>query len=145
MEFLTELLGPAGPLIATGGLGILLVLLTLPILLKRRADPLDRLKQQTQPAKTKGVGGERLRAETKKDKLEKYSSFLEPKDAAEYSAVQLKLLRAGYRSKTAVRTFHFLQFALGAGGPCSQRTPGDLRLVPQAPARGGDRRQYPSL
>ena len=47
------------------------------------------------------------------DKLAKYSSFLEPQDEQQYSDTKLKLLQAGYRSKDAVRTYHFLQFALG--------------------------------
>ncbi len=49
------------------------------------------------------------------DKLERYASFLEPQDQEEYSAMQLKLLQAGYPGKNAVRTFHFAQFALGIG------------------------------
>ncbi len=55
-----------------------------------------------------------LRASSKKDKLEKYSNFLEPQDAEQFSAIKLKLLQAGYRSKNAVRTFYFIQFALGS-------------------------------
>ncbi len=117
LDMLTERFGPFGPLLVVGALGLLLVLLTLPMLLKKREDPLDRLKRQNQQQKKSDKGGEaRLRAETKKDKLEKYSDFLEPKNAEEYSAIKLKLLQAGYRGKTAVRTYHFLQFALGGLG-----------------------------
>ncbi|MDF0599801.1 type II secretion system F family protein [Psychromarinibacter sp. C21-152] len=115
MDMLTELMGPFGPLIAVGGLGLLLVLLTLPMLLKKQKDPLDRLKEQARAPKP-GAPEARLRAETKKDKLEKYSDFLEPKDAEEFSAVKLKLLQAGYRGRNAVRMYHFAQFALGGGG-----------------------------
>ena len=49
----------------------------------------------------------------KVNKLDKYSSFLEPQNEKAYSETRLKLLQAGYRSKDAVRTFHFLQFILG--------------------------------
>jgi tight adherence protein C len=38
---------------------------------------------------------------------------LEPKDEEEYSAIQLTLIQAGYRTKSAVRTYHFAQFVLG--------------------------------
>ncbi len=113
--FLTGQLGPFGPLLAVGLLGMFLALGTVPFLLNRKEDPLDKLKR----AKADGLKGktpeERLRADTKADKLEKYSNFLEPKDEDEYSAVKLKLLQAGYRGKTAVRTYHFAQFALGGG------------------------------
>ena len=113
---IVELLGPLGPLMLVGALGLLLVLITLPFLLKRKADPLDKLRQQKErkPDK-KGEKVQKLRNSTKNDKLEKYSEFLEPKNEEEYTAIRLKLLQAGYRSKTAVRTYHFLQFTLGLG------------------------------
>ncbi len=112
---LTDNLGPFGPLLAVGVLGMFLILLTLPILLKKNEDPLDKLRK-SRTAAAKSAKGQSLRFESSKtDKLEKYSNFLEPKDEEEYSAVRLKLLQAGYRGKTAVRTYHFLQFALGVG------------------------------
>jgi tight adherence protein C len=114
--FLIERFGEFGPLLVVGILGLFLILLTLPILLRKEEDPLDKLKQtNTSPKKTKD-GKQALRqGGTKKDKLEKYSGFLEPQDEETYSATKLKLLQAGYRGKTAVRTFHFLQFVLGIG------------------------------
>ena len=115
-NLITEYLGPFGPLLIIGLLGVFLVLLTLPILLKKEVDPLDRLKGSSR-ADNAGEGkGEKLRAANTRDKLEKYSNFLEPQNAEEYSAVKLKLLQAGYRSKNAVRIYHFLQFALGIFG-----------------------------
>ncbi|QMU57874.1 MAG: type II secretion system F family protein [Boseongicola sp.] len=116
--FLIENFGDLGPLLIVGVLGMFLVLLTLPILLKRRSDPLDKLREAARASAAQDSGDvkgkKRLRrAGGKGDKLEKYSNFLEPQNEEEYSAVQLKLLQAGYRSKDAVRTYHFLQFALG--------------------------------
>ncbi|MCR8723648.1 type II secretion system F family protein [Frigidibacter sp. ROC022] len=111
---LTDTLGPFGPLVLAGVAGFFLILLTLPVLLKKQKDPLERLREQRIPsAKAKGGKEKSLRAETKKDKLEKYATFLEPQDEAQYSAIKLKLVQAGYRSKNAVRHYHFAQFALG--------------------------------
>lgn len=112
-----ETLGPFGPLMVVGLLGVFLVLITLPILLKREADPLDRLKgaSGTGTGPNKKEKTDKLRSGGK-DKLEKYSNFLEPQNAAEYSAVRLKLMQAGYRSKNSVRLYHFLQFSLGILG-----------------------------
>jgi tight adherence protein C len=91
-----------------------MILLTIPVLMKKRADPLDKLKaNRTSGAASPSQG---LRRAGNTDKLEKYSSFLEPQDAEEYSAVSLKLLQAGYRTKNAVRMYHFAQFALGLSG-----------------------------
>ena len=112
---ITDMLGPFGPLMIVGLLGVFLILMTLPILLKREVDPLDKLKAGNLAAEKKKKG-EQLRAPSGRDKLEKYSNFLEPQNAEEYSAAKLKLLQAGYRSKNAVRIFHFLQFALGIFG-----------------------------
>ncbi len=115
MTFLTDNFGELGPLLAVGILGLFLILLTLPILLKKEVDPLDKLREQTRAAAPADGKKQRLRTGGSKDKLERYSSFLEPQSEEEYSAVRLKLLQAGYRGKNAVRTFHFMQFVLGIG------------------------------
>lgn len=113
----TDALGPNGVLMIVGLLGVFLILLTLPVLLKREKDPLDKLRANGGGQKPKKAEkGEKLRSASSKDKLEKYSNFLEPQNADEFSAVQLKLLQAGYRGKNSVRIFHFLQFALGLFG-----------------------------
>ena len=115
--YLIEMLGPLGPLIAVGFLGLVLILITLPVILKKQVDPMDRLKDE---AKRTGGGrsvvdkdGPKLRQSRGTDKLDKYASFLEPQDAEELAGMKLKLLQAGYKSKSSVRTFHFLQFTLG--------------------------------
>lgn len=113
---ITDLLGPFGPLMVVGLLGVFLVLVTLPILLKREVDPLDKLKASARQDENPANKSEKLRTASNRDKLEKYSNFLEPQNEAEYSAVKLKLMQAGYRSKNSVRIFHFLQFALGILG-----------------------------
>lgn len=122
LEFFTaifgEQLGPFGPVIIMGVLGVVLMLFAAPALLKKRNDPLDRLHAQVRgDAKAAKADGKstKLRQTQKKDKLEKYAGFLEPQDEEEYSAVQLKLIQAGYRGKNAVRMYHFTQFALGLG------------------------------
>ncbi len=113
---IVETLGQSGPALLVGALGFLMILLTLPIFLKREKDPLDKLKNSARGLGNDISKSDQLRSGSSRDKLEKYSDFLEPKDAEEYSAVKLKLLQAGYRGKNAVRTFHFLQFAFGMFG-----------------------------
>ncbi|KKL96478.1 hypothetical protein LCGC14_1844090 [marine sediment metagenome] len=46
IAMLTDMLGPLGPMIALGGLGLLLVLATLPFLLTKKPDPLDKLRRE---------------------------------------------------------------------------------------------------
>ena len=114
---LVNAMGPLGPLIAVGGLGLFLVLLTLPIMMKRPTDPMEKLQRSIKlEAQAKKVNkGPELRSGGKTDKLQKFSAFLEPQDAGEMGAAKLEMLRAGYRAKNAVRTYHAAQFALGIG------------------------------
>ncbi|PHQ99311.1 MAG: pilus assembly protein TadC [Marinosulfonomonas sp.] len=112
---LTDNFGEFGPLLAVGILGMFLMLLTIPILMNKKEDPLDRMRK-TNAARNAAMGAEtKLRQSQGTDKLDKYANFLEPQDEEEYSAIRLKLLQAGYPSKTAVRTYHFMQFILGIG------------------------------
>jgi tight adherence protein C len=115
--FLIEQFGPLGPLYVFGIIGILLVLSVLPLVLTRKSDPMDRLNNKVQKkAKSKTTSDQpKLRFEEKGPKLDKFATFLEPQDQSAYSAAQLKLVQAGYRSRAAVRTFHFMQFALAIG------------------------------
>jgi tight adherence protein C len=111
--YLVDALGPLGPLIAVGALGLLLVAVTLPAMLNRRPDPLDKLREAARARSPAADPTQALRVNNKHDKLQKFATFLEPKDDKEMSSARLKMLRAGYRSKNAVRMFHFSQFALG--------------------------------
>jgi tight adherence protein C len=115
---LGDQLGPFGPVILVGILGLMLVLFMLPLLLRKRNDPLDRLKAERRGVSVPGKSKDKtlgLRQGGKNDKLQKYSNFLEPQDVEEFSAVRLKLVQAGYRSPNAVRMYHFSQFVLGIG------------------------------
>lgn len=108
-------LGPFGPLIAIGGLGIILILITLAMMLNRRQDPLDKLRQSVKEVKSKKTAKTRLRTTSRNEKLERYAHFLEPKNEKQLSQIRLTLMQAGYRHRDAVRYFHFAQFALGIG------------------------------
>ncbi len=105
-----------GPVILAGALGLLLILGTLPFMLTQRKDPLDKLKESARADKNRGDNAKSLRPSRGNEKLEKYSGFLEPQTEEEYSDIRLKLMQAGYRTKEAVRFFHFAQFALGLLG-----------------------------
>ncbi|KAB7613469.1 type II secretion system F family protein [Amylibacter sp. SFDW26] len=115
MNTLTNLLGPSGPVIALGVFGIFLVTLTLPFILVKPKDPFDRIKNtpnnfEKRPAKASTSLN--LRQNKNGPNLDKFASFLEPQDQEALSKSRLNLMRAGYRSRDAVRTFHFAQFAL---------------------------------
>ena len=112
MSFLTEKLGPLGPLLAVGMLGFLLILIALPTVMKRQRDRFRELKD-VQPADITGIKKKLRRTENKVDKLERFAQFLEPQKMEELSAAKLNMLRAGYPSKNAVRMFHAMQFLFG--------------------------------
>lgn len=118
-EFLTSRFGPLGPLYAVGFLGLLLILSVLPILMKKQDDPLARFRDQVKPqaeksaAKARAATKQTLRQGRGSDKLDKFANFLEPKTEEEMTTARLKMTRAGYRGRNAVRTFHAIQFSLG--------------------------------
>lgn len=110
--FLTDRFGPLGPLMAVALFGLLLILVALPTVMKRRRDRFRELRG-TQP--DSGAPDKRRalrRTDGRLDKLERFAQFLEPQKKEELGAARLKLLRAGYPSKNAVRMFHALQFLL---------------------------------
>jgi tight adherence protein C len=117
MDFINDLLtrhfGAMGPFLLIGGLGLALILATIPMMLNQRKDPLEKLRESTGSGRNNATTGKTLRSAKGNDKLEKYSNFLEPQNEEEYSAVRKKLMQAGYRSKDSVRFFHFAQFSLG--------------------------------
>jgi tight adherence protein C len=112
---LVENLGPLGPVILIGVLGLLMMILVLPSMLKKTAEPFSKIKAQRVAGSKSGNQGPDLRRGEKVDKLEKYAGFLEPQDEETMTAARLMMLRAGYKAKNAVRMFHFAQLVLGIG------------------------------
>ncbi|WP_050528352.1 type II secretion system F family protein [Pseudorhodobacter aquimaris] len=115
-QMLVDKLGPLGPLFVVGGLGFVLVLVALPVIMRKPPEPFDKIKRQRDTYKAPKEAGLRMGGNGgASEKLQKYSTFLEPQNAEELSASRLKLLRAGYRAKNSVQLFHFLQLVLGVG------------------------------
>ncbi len=120
-DMLVARFGELGPLFGLAGLGAVFVIITLPVLLKKNDDPLNRLNGETRAPRQKAKADEnanekRLRQTSKStEKLDRYANFLEPQNEEDFSAIRLTLMQAGYRSKQSVRIFHFMQFALGLG------------------------------
>ncbi|OIQ39892.1 MAG: pilus assembly protein TadC [Roseobacter sp. MedPE-SWde] len=113
---LTDQFGAFGPLLVLGLLGLLMVVIAALLLLNQPEDPLKKL-QRAQAPETRGKPQkERLRQNNRNEQLQKFASFLEPQNAEELSAMELKLRQAGYHSKDAVRLFHFAQMSLGLAG-----------------------------
>lgn len=114
---LADRFGPMGPLLAVGLLGLALIVGILPFMLNKKPEPFDKLRllrtEVERGNKTKEKS--KLRPDQRSDKLEKFATFLEPQSAEELSASRMKLLRAGYKGKEAVRMFHFSQMVLGIG------------------------------
>ena len=116
MEMITDILGPLGPIIIAGVLGLVMIVLTVMMMMRQPEDPLNKLKRTARGGTGEGEPREKLRQGGHNEQLDRFASFLEPKDVAELSKKQLELRQAGYQSKDAVRIFHFLQFALGIIG-----------------------------
>lgn len=114
--FLIDALGPMGPVFAMGGVGLFLLVLSLPMVLSTKPDPMAKIKQERLGKRIEAhANTPNLRHGNAHDALEQYAEYLEPQDAEEFSATQEQLIQAGYRAKSAVRTFYFAQFVLGLG------------------------------
>lgn len=111
-----DMLGPLGPIILAGALGLIMVALTVVMMLRQPEDPMEKLKRSANGRPEKGDRREKLRQGGHNQQLDKFASFLEPKDVVEFSKRQLALRQAGYQSKDAVRFFHFAQMVLALGG-----------------------------
>lgn len=118
-DFLTAAFGPMGPFFAIGAMGALLIALSIPALLKRKPDPMDRLNGaagvDTRAAGNGKEAAVRLRYDSGVGRLDKLAPYLEPKDQKELGATRLKLIQAGYRGRSAVSTYHLARFVLGIG------------------------------
>ena len=118
IDILTDKLGPAGPVLALGAVGLFIIAIILPFILVGSKDPFDRINAAGANEKQKPAGTPlvNLRQTKKGPNLDKFASFLEPQNLEEFSKRRLNLLRAGYSSKESVRVFHFIQFALAILG-----------------------------
>ncbi len=119
LEFITAVLGPLGPIIVAAGLGLFLILLSLPVILKKGEDPFAKLGSGGTPStgfkKKDGAnkGVMNLRYDSGKLNLAKFEAYLTPQNEEELTAAKLKLLQAGYRSRGAVGNYNFLRMILG--------------------------------
>lgn len=117
LTFIVTAMGPNGPLIVAGVLGLFLVLVMVPLLLKPVKDPFDRIAGLGSFVDNETMRKETgLRQEQGGSSLERFAQFLEPQDQKEFTDRRLKMIQAGYRTTGAVRTFHFSQLMLGVGG-----------------------------
>ena len=116
LQPITDVLGPLGPIVIAGVLGLMMVVVVVILMMRQPEDPLSKLKKNSQAAAAGGPQKERLRQGARNEQLERFSNFLEPQDVAELTKRQLTLRQAGYQSRDAVRIYHAAQFILGVLG-----------------------------
>ncbi len=120
LEFITAVLGPLGPIIVAAGLGLFLILLSLPAILNKGEDPFAKLGNGGGAANafkkkegTTSKGRMNLRYDSGKLSLSKFDAYLTPQNDDELTAARLKMLQAGYHSRGAVGNYNFLRMVLG--------------------------------
>ena len=116
-EFIVTAMGPNGPVIVAGMLGLFMILVMIPLVLKPVRDPFDRIAGSgsfvDEKIMQKEVG---LRQEQAGSQLERFAAYLEPQDQKQFTDRRLKMIQAGYRTSGAVRTFYFAQMVFAVIG-----------------------------
>ncbi|MEM1277594.1 MAG: type II secretion system F family protein [Pseudomonadota bacterium] len=102
--------GPAAPLYALIILGVLIIVVTLPILLRKKKDPLDRFGFSNSRRDDELLT---LRVDGDDGKLSGLGDYLEPTDEKELSETRKMLRSAGYKDASAVRVYFFARAGLG--------------------------------
>jgi tight adherence protein C len=100
-----------------GGVGLIMLLIAVPLLLGQKPDRMEKLREDRMNAGKHASENpnQQLRLAGGMEQLDRFADYLEPQNQVEFSAIREQLIQAGYRSKSAVRTFYFAQFALGIG------------------------------
>jgi len=109
---LIENYGAAAPFFVLAGIGLVIMIIALPMVLRKTKDPLARFSFSDENLKSDLV---RLRDDTDDGSLKGLADFLEPKDAEEMSETRTLLRSAGYRGASAVRQFYFARAGLALG------------------------------
>lgn len=118
-QTLTHVFGPLGPMIGLGFIGLILIGVTLPFILKRQDDPLEKLRERSLRTEAgASIAPQKLRNASGSDKLDRYAGFLEPQNQEELSEARKWLQKAGYRNPDAVRNFHAIQFGIAIAMLC---------------------------
>jgi tight adherence protein C len=106
---LIENYGAAAPFYLLGGIGLIMMVIALPLVLRKRKDPLERFSFSDEKLKSDLV---RLRDTGDDGSLQSIAGFLEPTDKEEMSETRAQLRAAGYRGGSAVRQFYFARAGL---------------------------------
>ncbi|MGB1235591.1 MAG: type II secretion system F family protein [Planktomarina sp.] len=114
--FLNIIFGPLGMIAVLGGLGLALIIFSIPLFVKASRDPFSQLKSRiSQDGDADTEERQKRLRRNRLSRLERYRSFLEPQNPEELSAMRLELIRAGYPARSAVQVFTFVQLVASLG------------------------------
>lgn len=111
-HLLIQTYGPAAPFYVLAAIGVVMMVIALPMVLRKTRDPLERFNFSDEKLKSELVS---LRDDRDDGSLKGLAEFLEPKDEEELGEVRKMLRAAGYRGGAAVRKFYFARAALAIG------------------------------
>ncbi len=78
-EFLTRQLGEFGPIIVVGVLGLFMILMAIPLMLKQPEDPLKKFKRDINQKTKSAPQKEKLRQGGRNEQLQKLQHFWNPR------------------------------------------------------------------
>ncbi|MBY8976340.1 type II secretion system F family protein [Rhodobacteraceae bacterium NNCM2] len=102
--------GPAAPLYAIIALGLLIMVIAIPMVMKKRKDPLERFSFRESRRDDDLI---ELRTDNDDGRLAGFGEYLQPTDEGELSETKKMLRSAGYKDASAIRVYYFARAALG--------------------------------
>ena len=109
---LVESYGPSGPFYLIAIIGLFLALIAVPVVFRKRKDPLDRFSFREARHDNELVA---LRTDTDDGRLKAIGEYLQPESNEELSETRKTLKSAGYKDASAVRVYYFARATLGLG------------------------------
>ena len=109
---LEDTYGVAGPFYAIAGAGMVIAILSLPFLVRRQKDPLERFSFREELREQELVG---LRVPGDDGPMQGLAPLFESGTEEEVSETKMQLASAGYKSPSAVRMFYLARAGLGLG------------------------------
>ena len=116
MDYINSLIDDYPAIIfLTLGLGVFIASVAAPYVFRGSEVSRNRLRVASTPSTQEQLRESVLRRERPDDRLSQFARYLEPNDPRELSDARMRMMRAGYQSRFALRFYTLMRGVLGVG------------------------------